>query len=62
MRITIIAGGSRGDVQPCVALGQGLQEAGHTVGILTTDDFRDLVAGYGLDCFPTRGSSQAVAC
>ena len=29
MRITIMAIGSRGDVQPLVALGAGLLQAGH---------------------------------
>jgi len=29
MQITIITAGSRGDVQPFVALGQGLKEKGH---------------------------------
>ncbi len=61
MHITIIAGGSRGDVQPYVALGKGLHEAGHTVRILTSDDFADLVTDYGLDFFTTGGSAQAVA-
>ncbi len=61
MQITIIAGGSRGDVQPYVALGKGLKEAGHTVRILSSDDFHDLVTDYDLDFFTTGGSSQAVA-
>jgi sterol 3beta-glucosyltransferase len=61
MQIAIIAGGSRGDVQPYVALGKGLKEAGHTIRILSSDDFRDLVTDYGLDFFTTGGSAQAVA-
>lgn len=61
MQITIIAGGSRGDVQPYVALGKGLKEAGHTVRILSTDDFHNLVTDYGLDFFTTGGSSEVVA-
>ncbi len=61
MQITIIAGGSRGDVQPYVALGKGLKEAGHTVRVLSSDDFHDLVTDYGLDFFTTGGSAQAVA-
>ncbi len=61
MQITIIAGGSRGDVQPYVALGKGLKEVGHTVRILSSGDFHDLVTDYGLDFFTTGGSSQAVA-
>lgn len=61
MQITIIAGGSRGDVQPYVALGKGLKEASHTVRILSTDDFQNLVTDHGLNFFSTGGSSQAVA-
>ncbi len=61
MQITIIAGGSRGDVQPYVALGKGLQEAGHAVRILTSDDFQTLVTDYGLDFFTTGGNAEAVA-
>ncbi len=61
MQITIIAGGSRGDVQPYVALGRGLKQAGHTVRILSSNDFHDLVTDYGLDFFTTGGSSQVVA-
>lgn len=61
MQITIIAGGSRGDVQPYVALGKGLKEAGHRVRILTSDDFHHLVTDYGLDFFTTGGNAQAVA-
>jgi len=48
MRITLLALGSRGDVQPYVALGNGLKDAGHTVRILTSSDFQELVTSYGL--------------
>lgn len=51
MNITIIAPGSRGDVQPYVALGKGLQEAGHSVCVLTSQNFQTLVTDYGLDFF-----------
>lgn len=47
--ISIIASGSRGDVQPYIALGQGLQNAGHPVRILANDGFDTLVAENGLD-------------
>jgi len=49
MHITILAVGSRGDAQPYVALGAGLQAAGHDVRIATHEVFRDLVTGRGLD-------------
>ena len=34
MHITILAAGSRGDVQPYVALGMGLQQVGHEVRLV----------------------------
>ena len=61
MRIVLIAGGSRGDVQPYVALGQGLRAAGHAVSVLATADFRELVTRHGLELFETGGSAQAAA-
>ncbi|HEX2907098.1 MAG TPA: glycosyltransferase [Phototrophicaceae bacterium] len=45
MRITILALGSRGDVQPYVALGVGLQRAGHAVRVVTFENFAPLVQG-----------------
>lgn len=49
MKIAIVASGSRGDVQPYVALGQGLRGAGHAVRVITSDDFDTLVTGAGLE-------------
>ena len=48
MRIVIFTIGSRGDVQPYVALGLGLQAAGHEVFVATHEPFREFVTGYGL--------------
>jgi sterol 3beta-glucosyltransferase len=48
MRITIITVGSRGDAQPYVALGLGLERAGHRVTIATHETFRPFVTGHGL--------------
>jgi sterol 3beta-glucosyltransferase len=61
MKVTIIAAGSRGDVQPHVALGAGLKEAGDTVSVLTSGDFRDLVTSHGLEFVDIGGSMEAVA-
>lgn len=44
--------GSRGDVQPYVALGKGLAADGHSVRIVTFDPFRDLVEAHGLGFRP----------
>lgn len=49
LRIAIVASGTRGDVQPYIALGQGLKQAGHHVRVLTSDDFAGLVTGAGLE-------------
>jgi len=49
MRVTILTQGSRGDVQPCVALGVGLQQAGHQVKVATHQLFENLVRDRGLD-------------
>jgi len=52
MRIAIIAPGSRGDIQPYIALGKGLQDAGQGVLVVTNQEFEPLVRSYGLDCRP----------
>jgi len=58
MRIAIITIGSRGDVQPFVALGQGLIKAGHTVRLVTHQDFEAFVKSYGLEFCLIRGNPQ----
>ncbi len=52
MRIVIIAMGSRGDTQPYVALGVGLQQAGYDVRIVAGDNFAEFVTARGLDFVP----------
>jgi UDP:flavonoid glycosyltransferase YjiC (YdhE family) len=55
MHVTILAYGSRGDVQPYVALGSGLQRGGHTVRLAAPERFGPFVTGYGLEFFPLPG-------
>lgn len=52
MKIAVIAPGSRGDIQPFVALGKGLMEAGYTIRIITNLDHETLVKSHGLDFWP----------
>jgi sterol 3beta-glucosyltransferase len=53
MHITILAIGSRGDVQPLLALAVGLQQTGrHKVRFTAPDDFGALAKEHGLDFFP----------
>ncbi|MFB2892206.1 glycosyltransferase [Aerosakkonemataceae cyanobacterium BLCC-F50] len=61
MNIAIIAMGSRGDVQPYVALGKGLKEAGHLVRLVTYQDFEMLVNSSGLEFSPVKGNVQEIA-
>ncbi|CRK46158.1 hypothetical protein BN1723_016650, partial [Verticillium longisporum] len=47
--------GSRGDVQPFVALGNELQRHGHRVRLATHDTFADFVRKSGLEFYPIGG-------
>jgi len=40
--------GSRGDVQPYIALALRLKKDGHTIVIITHDEFKGWIEGYGL--------------
>lgn len=60
MKIIIFALGSRGDVQPYVALGAGLRAAGHTVRLLASADFRELVTAQGLEFIAAAGLAAGV--
>lgn len=51
-QVVVIAPGSRGDVQPCVALGRGLAAAGDRVRVLAAPCFRALVEEHGLAFAP----------
>jgi sterol 3beta-glucosyltransferase len=48
VKICILTIGTRGDVQPYIALGLGLKAAGHDVTISTLDEFKLLVHQYNL--------------
>jgi vancomycin aglycone glucosyltransferase len=47
MRVTLVACGSRGDVQPMLALALGLEEAGHEVLLTVPPDFETWAKTYG---------------
>src|SRR5262245_8708316 len=61
MRIRIITIGSQGDVRPYVALGMGLQTAGHDVRIVTHPSFETLVRERGLDFAGVSGDPREFA-
>lgn len=60
MKITILTTGSRGDIQPFIALGRGLKQAGYQVKIATHDTFQEMVQQYGLDFAAIAGDVQAL--
>lgn len=60
MKITMLAVGSRGDVQPYVALGLGLQRAGYEVTLATHSNFEDFVTGHGLRFHNLGGDVRAL--
>ncbi|KAK4118847.1 glycosyltransferase family 1 protein [Parathielavia appendiculata] len=55
LNIVIQVVGSRGDVQPFVALGMELRRHGHRVRLATHDTFCDFVRSSGLEFFPVGG-------
>ncbi|NEQ25542.1 MAG: hypothetical protein F6K28_42070, partial [Microcoleus sp. SIO2G3] len=58
LHITILAVGSRGDVQPYCALALGLQRAGYRVRIATHYNFEEFVSQLGLEFAPIAGNYQ----
>jgi hypothetical protein len=58
MNIVIMIVGSRGDVQPYVALGKALLKDGHRVRIASHETFRSFVLEAGLEFFSIGGNPQ----
>ncbi|WP_420629532.1 glycosyltransferase [Candidatus Leptofilum sp.] len=58
--ITFIASGTRGDVQPAVAVGKALRQHGHTVRVLAGANFADWIQQHGLIPLPTQIDMQAM--
>lgn len=55
LRITCLTIGSRGDVQPYIALCKGLLAEGHKPRIATHAEFQDWVESHGIDFAPVAG-------
>eukprot|EP00026_Physarum_polycephalum_P004447 Phypoly_transcript_04466.p1 GENE.Phypoly_transcript_04466~~Phypoly_transcript_04466.p1 ORF type:complete len:692 (+),score=114.89 Phypoly_transcript_04466:68-2143(+) len=58
LNIVILIVGSRGDVQPFIAFGKGLQQAGHRVRLATHVTFRQFVTENGLEFYPLKGDPE----
>ncbi len=58
MHLTIVAVGSRGDVQPYLALGSGLQKAGYQLQVCADPLFEKLVTSTGLAYAPVSAAPE----
>ncbi|KAG2874003.1 Sterol 3-beta-glucosyltransferase [Phytophthora cactorum] len=61
MRICIIIVGTRGDVQPFLAIAQRLQQDGHRVRLATHAVYRDFVMSQGVEFYPLGGDPKELA-
>lgn len=60
MHYAFAAIGTRGDVQPFVALALGLKAAGHRTTIIAFENFKEFVTGYGLEFYPLPGNIEQI--
>jgi sterol 3beta-glucosyltransferase len=60
MKMTLIAIGSRGDVQPMLALARGLHHYGHDVTLATHEPFREFVQAQGVNFTPLAADPQQI--
>ncbi|KAK4758721.1 hypothetical protein SAY87_020022 [Trapa incisa] len=61
LQIVMLIVGTRGDVQPFLAMGKRLQEHGHRVRLATHSNFKDFVLTAGLEFFPLGGDPKVLA-
>jgi len=60
MKIIIFAAGSQGDIQPCITLSRGLQQAGYQVCLAAPEDFAGLIQKHDVYFYPLRGDVQKI--
>ncbi|KAF5733540.1 sterol 3-beta-glucosyltransferase UGT80A2-like [Tripterygium wilfordii] len=61
LQIVMLIVGTRGDVQPFVAIGKRFQEYGHRVRLATHSNFKEFVLTAGLEFFPLGGDPKVLA-
>ncbi len=59
MMITILCSGSRGDIQPYIALAQALKKLGKEVRIASGGSFESFVTGHGVGFYPLSADYQS---
>ena len=60
MRVLFAPHGTRGDVEPLVALGLGLRDSDHDVSFLVPDNLVAWIRGYAFPCEPNGVDAEAV--
>jgi UDP:flavonoid glycosyltransferase YjiC (YdhE family) len=58
VQVNLLTFGTRGDVQPALALGLGLEQAGFDVQIVAFEEFRSFIEEYGLAFIPLDADLQ----
>ncbi|WCJ38130.1 Sterol 3-beta-glucosyltransferase UGT80A2 [Euphorbia peplus] len=61
LQIVMLIVGTRGDVQPFIAIGKRLQDYGHRVRLATHSNFKEFVLTAGLEFFPLGGDPKVLA-
>ncbi|WRX10053.1 UDP-glucuronosyl/UDP-glucosyltransferase - like 10 [Theobroma cacao] len=61
LQIVMLIVGTRGDVQPFIAIGKRLQEYGHRVRLATHSNFKEFVLTAGLEFYPLGGDPKVLA-
>ncbi len=61
MNITILTYGSRGDVQPFLALALGLQKRGHHVKLAAPQKFDEFITSHGITSVPLAGDPEEIS-
>ncbi|KAI4321165.1 hypothetical protein MLD38_034582 [Melastoma candidum] len=61
LKIAMLIVGTRGDVQPFLAIAKRLQEFGHRVRLATHANFKSFVRSAGVDFFPLGGDPRILA-
>ncbi|KAL3504488.1 hypothetical protein ACH5RR_034329 [Cinchona calisaya] len=61
LKIAILVVGTRGDVQPFLAVAKRLQEFGHCVRLATHANFHNFVKSAGVEFFPLGGDPRVLA-
>ncbi|KAK4573358.1 hypothetical protein RGQ29_031357 [Quercus rubra] len=61
LQVVMLIVGTRGDVQPFIAIGKRLQDYGHRVRLATHSNFKEFVLTAGLEFYPLGGDPKVLA-